>query len=154
MTTDGRALLTDHVGRGRVAQVQPALPRGRRLRQRHLWLIPGLVIAVYANMQAGEHVVGLVPLLLFGIVPHLPVLLGVGQPHAPGQMATRVVPASNVMHHPAAPLLVLGLAAAGILSPFWLVGALAWLSHIVVDLGFGYGLRTADGWRRDWWTLR
>ena len=49
---------------------------------------------------------------------------------------------------------VLGLAVAGILSPFWLVGALAWFSHIVVDLAFGHGLRTADGWRRPWWTSR
>ena len=43
---------------------------------------------------------------------------------------------------------MLGLAAAGILSPFWLVGALAWLSHIVVDRAFGDGLRTADGYLR------
>ena len=35
-----------------------------------------------------------------------------------------------------------------ILPPFWLVGALAWLSHIVVDRGFGDGLRTADGYLR------
>ena len=45
-------------------------------------------------------------------------------------------------------LAVLGLAAAGVLPPFWLVGALAWLSHIVVDWGFANGLRTADGYRR------
>ncbi len=51
------------------------------------------------------------------------------------------------------PLVVLGLAAAGLLSPFWLVGALAWLSHIVADLAFGHGLRTPDGWRRPWWAL-
>jgi hypothetical protein len=36
----------------------------------------------------------------------------------------------------------------------WLVGGLAWSSHIVVDLGFGHGLRTADGWRRGWWPSR
>jgi len=154
MTADGRALLSDHIRLGRAAEAPPPVPQGRRLRRRHLWLIPGLAIAFYANALAGEHGLALAPLLLFAIVPHLPVLLGVGQPHARGQMAARAVPLFNVMHHPVPPLVVLGLAAAGILSPFWLVGALAWFSHIVVDLAVGHGLRTADGWRRQWWTLR
>ena len=122
--------------------------RPRRLRPRHAWLVPGLGIAVFANAQAGTLQVGLVPLLVFGIVPHLTVLLGIGQPHARGQLAPRAVPLFNAMHQPVVPLAVLGLAAVGVLPPFWLVGALAWLSHIVVDLGFGDGLRTADGYRR------
>jgi hypothetical protein len=120
--------------------------RPRRLRLRHLWLVPGLGVALVANAQAGTLHVGLVPLLVFGIVPHLTVLVGIGQPHARGQLAPRAVPLFNAMHHPAAPLAVLGLAVAGVLPPFWLVGALAWLSHIVVDRGFGDGLRTADGY--------
>ena len=124
----------------------------RRLALRCLWLIPGLAIALYANAQAGQHGLGLGVLLLFGIVPHLPVLLGVGQPHARGQMAPRAVPLFNAMHHPAPPLVLLALAATGVLSPFWFVAALAWFSHIVVDLAFGHGLRTTDGWRRPWWT--
>ena len=119
--------------------------RPRRLRLRHLWLIPGLGVALVANAQAGTLHVGLVPLLVFGIVPHLTVLVGFGQPHTRGQLAPRAVPLFNVMHQPALPLAVLGLAAAGMLPPFWLVGALAWLSHIVVDRGFGDGLRTTDG---------
>jgi hypothetical protein len=57
------------------------------------------------------------------------------------------VPLFNAMHQPLVPLAVLALAATGILPPFWLVGALAWLGHIVVDQGFGDGLRTADGYR-------
>jgi hypothetical protein len=121
---------------------------------RHLWIVPGLAIAILANTQAGLHGLGLVPVLAFGIVPHLPALLGVGQPHARGQMASRAVPLFNLMHHPVPPLMVLGLAAVGILSPFWLVGGLAWFSHIVMDLAFGQGLRTADGWRRPWWPAR
>lgn len=44
----------------------------RRLRPRHLWIVPGLAIAIYANIVAGEHDLGLVPLLLFGILPQLP----------------------------------------------------------------------------------
>lgn len=151
MTTDGRMLLTPQIILGGTTESPPAVPARRlRLGRRHLWLIPGLAIAVYANAQAGEHAIGLVPLLVFGIVPHLPALLGVGQPHARGQMAARAVPLFNVMHHPAPPLVIVALAAAGILSPFWLVGGLAWFSHIVVDLAFGHGLRTPDGWRREW----
>jgi len=122
--------------------------RSHRLRGRQLWLVPGLGLALVANAQASTLHVGLVPLLVFGIVPHLPVLLGIGQPHARGQLAPRAVPLFNAMHHPAVPLAVLALAAAGILPPFWLVGALAWLSHIVVDRGVGDGLRTADGFLR------
>jgi hypothetical protein len=122
--------------------------RPRRLRLRHLWLVPGLGIALVANAQAGTLHVGLVPLLVFGIVPHLTVLVGIGQPHARGQLAPRAVPLFNAMHHPAVPLALLGLALAGVLPPFWLVGALAWLSHIVVDRGFGDGLRTTDGYLR------
>lgn len=51
------------------------------------------------------------------------------------------------MHHPVQPLAILGLASAGILSPFWFVGALAWLGHIIVDEGFEKGAceRPMDG---------
>jgi hypothetical protein len=118
---------------------------------RHTWLIPGLAIAVYANALAGQHGIALLAVLAFGIAPHLPVLLGIGQPHARGQMAGRAVPLFNLTHHPVPPLVVIALASAGVLSPFWLVGGLVWFSHIVMDLGFGHGLRTADGWRRPWW---
>ena len=148
MTADGRALHVDHVSSISAPAVEP---RRRRLRPRHLWVIPGLAIAIYANALAGDHGVGIVPLLVFAIVPHLTVLLGIGQPHAPGQMAARAVPLFNVMHHPVPPLVLVGFAAAGVLSPFWLVGGLAWFSHIVMDLAVNHGLRTPDGWRRSWW---
>lgn len=141
MTADGRTLM-------------PVVASPRRLKRRHLWVVPGLAIAIYANAQASQHGVGVGTLLFFGIVPHLPALLGIGQPHARGQMPRRAVPLFNVLHHPVPPLVVLILAVAGVLSPFWLVGALAWISHIVVDLALDHGLRTADGWRRSWWTSR
>ena len=120
----------------------------RRLALRHLWLIPGLGLALFANAQSTTLHVGLVPLLVFGIVPHMTAMLGIGQPHARGQLASRAVPLFNAMHQPVVPLAVLGLAAAGLISPFFLVGALAWRSHIVVDWGFDKGLRTRDGYLR------
>jgi hypothetical protein len=155
MTADHPVLRTSGISLGDKTESPPAVPvRRLRLGRRHLWLIPGLAIAVYANAQSGQHDLGLGVLLLFGIVPHLPALLGIGQPHARGQMAPRAVPLFNLMHHPAPPLVLVGLAAAGVLSPFWLVGGLVWFSHIVVDLAFGHGLRTPDGWRRAWWSSR
>jgi len=117
----------------------------RRLKARHAILIPGLAIAIYANSVASTHDLGLLPLLLFGILPHLTVLLGLGQPHARRQLGPRAVPAFNVMHHPTAPLVLAAIAATGIVGPFWLVGALAWLSHIVIDWALGDGLRGLDG---------
>ncbi len=130
------------------------LRRPGRLAVRHLWLIPGIALGIYANMVAGQHALGLVPVLVFGIVPHLAVFAGTGQPHAAGQLAPRAVPLYNAMHRPALPLALLAVAAVGILPPFWLVGALAWLGHIVADQGVGKGLRTPDGWRRPLWLER
>ena len=126
-----------------------AEPR-RRFRRRHLWIVPGLAVGVYASTLSSHLGVGLLPLLVFGIAPHLSVLAGLGQPHARGQLAPRAIPIFNAMHHPALPLLTVGLGAADVLSPFWLIGALAWLAHIVVDWGFGDGLRSADGFLRGW----
>jgi deazaflavin-dependent oxidoreductase (nitroreductase family) len=123
-------------------------PRGRRLRPRHLWLVPGLTVAILANIQATEHGLGILPLLAFGIAPHLPVLAGVGRGHASGQLAPRAVPLFNAMHHPALPLAIVGIALTGIVPPIWLVGAMAWLSHIIVDWALGDGMRAPDGFRR------
>ena len=105
MTTDSRILQAPQIPTN-IATESPRTATSRRLRlgRRHLWLIPGLVIAVYANAQSAQHGLGLAVLLVFGIVPHLPALLGIGQPHARGQMALRAVPLFNAMHHPAPPL--------------------------------------------------
>ena len=119
----------------------------RRLRPRHLWIIPGLAIAIYANGLASENGLGLVPLLLFGILPKLPFFLGIGQPTVAGQLPPRAVMGWNVMHHPVTPTLLLGATLIGLLPLFWTVGGLAWLSHIVIDWGLGDGLRSPDGFR-------
>lgn len=130
-----------------------SLRRGRRLRRRHLWFVPGIGIALIANAEASVQGLGLAPVLIFGIVPHLPVLLGFGQPHRPGRLAPRSVPLFNLMHHPVVPVIVLALAAA-LAAPFWLVGALAWFSHVVTDWALGDGLRRSDGFARRGWLGR
>ena len=122
--------------------------RHRRLALRHLWLVPGIGLALVANAQSTSLNIGLVPILLFGIVPHLPAMAGIALPHAHGQMPPRAVPLFNAMHQPAVPIVLLGLAATGVLTPFWLVGTLAWLGHIVADWGLANGLRTPEGYPR------
>jgi hypothetical protein len=145
---DRRAPQATEEGGAAAATLAAASDRSRGPKPRHLWLVPGLAIAIWANAVAGEHGLGLVPLLAFGIAPHLPALAGVGRPHARGQLVAPAVPLFNALHHPVAPLALLAVAAAGLLSPFWLVGAMAWLSHIVVDWALGDGMRTADGFVR------
>ncbi len=124
-----------------------------QLRPRHLWLVLGLAIAVYASTQAQHFGLGIVPLLVFTIVPDVPRLLGVGQPHAHGQMPARAVPLFNLLHHPVSPLVLLALAATGVVSPLWLVGSIAWLGHLVIGLGIGDRLRTRDGYLRSHWIV-
>lgn len=113
--------------------------------RRHLWLVPGIALGLYAGMVSDHHGLGLLPLLVFGIAPHLTVLLGIGQRRPRGRLGSRAVPLFNALHEPLLPLTLLGAAAASLLSPFWLVAALAWLGHIVVDWGLGDGLRHRDG---------
>jgi hypothetical protein len=108
------------------AQAMAPAAGGRRLRLRHRWLVPGLAISVYAGGQANLFGLGIVPLLVFTIVPDLPRLLGIGQPRVHGRMPGRAVPLFNLLHHPLPPLAMLGLALAGVLPPLWLVGSIAW----------------------------
>lgn len=112
--------------------------RSRRPKLRHLWLVPGLAIAIFANGEAPLHGVGLAALLFFGIAPHVPALV-------PG--SNRLF---NLLHNPLPPAAVLGLSVVGVLPPIALIGSLVWLSHIVVDWALGDGVRHADGTRRGW----
>jgi hypothetical protein len=98
-----------------------------RLRPRHIWWIPALGVAIYANVQAQAHGLGLAPVLIFGIAPHVPAWL---------QMRPIV---SSLLHQPALPVAVVALGVVGVLSPFWLVGGQAWVSHILGDRAVGFG---------------
>jgi deazaflavin-dependent oxidoreductase (nitroreductase family) len=110
--------------------------RQRRFRPRHLWIVPGIGLALFANAQASQLGVGLIPLLVFGIVPDLPRFIGLRRP------AMRAL--HNATHQPAlAMALVLGSAVTGLL-PFAYVGALAWLGHIVVGWGIGDRMKSAE----------
>jgi hypothetical protein len=115
------------------------LPRVHRL-----WLIPGLALALAAS-SASDDGVGLIVVIMFGVLPHLPVLLGIRQPRPRGHIGPRAVPLFNALHQPLIPAIAVGLAVAGLLPSLWLAAGLAWLGHIVLDWGLGAGLRAPDG---------
>jgi F420H(2)-dependent quinone reductase len=120
-------------------------------RLRHLWILPALAIMLYASVQAEYLRVGILPLLVFGMAPDIPRLMGLGQRHIHGLVATRAARAFDVTHEPLVPFALLALAATGVVPPLLQVGALAWLGHIV--FGFGVGDRSGrrDGSFRPMW---
>lgn len=102
----------------------------RRLRRRHLWLIPGLAIAIAANKLGEANGVGILALIAFGIAPDLPRLMG-----------ARARSAHDLLHRPviAAVALAMALATApsGVVPTVVLVAALVWFSHVVVGWAVG-----------------
>ena len=115
------------------ASTRPAV--GVSLRPRHLWLVPGLALALFANTQASQLGVGLVPLLLFGIVPDVPRFVWRRRP--------AMVMLHSALHQPALALALLIATAVTGAAPFAYVGALAWLGHIVVGWATGDRPRSA-----------
>ena len=120
-----------------------AARRPRRLELRHLWIVPGLTAAVIANTVATDHGIGLVPILVFGILPHVPAL-GFGRL---GGWAAEAAWLFNRLHEPSVPVLLTVLGLAGVVGPMGLVAGLTWIGHILFDRGLGDGRRNADGSR-------
>jgi len=102
-------------------------------------------IVVFVNVDAGWWVFP-----VFALGPDLAFLAGLGQVGTlvHGQMPSRAVPAYNALHRIWGPLALALLAAAGLLPPVLLVGALVWGFHVFLDRALGYGLRTPDGFQR------
>jgi deazaflavin-dependent oxidoreductase (nitroreductase family) len=116
----------------RAARPASARVRARRLRRRHLWLVPGLAIAISANQLGNTNGVGILALIAFGVAPDLPRLLG-----------SRGRAMHNLLHHPASALVAVAVAAVGAVAVsgaapvVWLVASLVWLSHIVIGRAIG-----------------
>jgi Domain of unknown function (DUF4386) len=143
--------------RGRTADeadvaAPPAARVGRspvRLPAPHrLWLVPGIAAGVAASVVSERYAMGLIPVLVFGILPHAPVVLGLGGGFTRGGIRRQAMLLFDALHQPLVPIAVIAVAGAGLVGPLWLVAGLAWLGHIVVDLGLGDGHRDADGTRR------
>jgi hypothetical protein len=105
---------------------RPGEGRGPRLHRRHLWLVPGLAIAIVANQLGNANGVGILALIAFGIAPDLPRLLG-----------SRGRTMHNVLHHPVVPVAAVAIAATAIVPIVWLVGSLVWLGHVIAGLAVG-----------------
>jgi hypothetical protein len=127
----------------------PAPSRFARLRftprRRHLLILVGLWIAIVGNAEAKDHGIGIAAVLLFSLIPSLPLLLGIGQPKVRGRLAARVVRPFNVTHEPLVPLAVFALGATGALPAIAVAGGLIWLGSLVIAWGLGDGIREADG---------
>jgi hypothetical protein len=122
---------------GSQSTVHPKASEGRRLRWRHLWLVPGLAIAILANQLGNTNGVGILALIAFGIAPDLPRLLG-----------SRGRPLHNVLHQPVAAAVAVAISATGIVPVAWLVGSLVWFSHVVIGRAVG-DVPRHGGLRRD-----
>lgn len=105
----------------------------RRLRWRHLWIVPGLGLAIFANQLGNEHGVSILALVAFGIAPDLPRLLGLGR----RPVASLPVRAFDVLHDPLAAIAAVAIAATGVVPIIWLVGSLVWLGHVIIGWGVG-----------------
>src|SRR5689334_15508717 len=79
------------------------------------------------------------------MAPDVALLLGWTRGLAPGQLHPRAVPLYNALHHPAGPIGLAVLCAAGVLGAGPFAASLAWGFHIAMDRAAGYGLRTRDG---------
>jgi hypothetical protein len=129
---------TIHVGTAEHAAVRPAGEKsGRRLRRRHLWIVPGLAVAILANQLGNENGVGILALIAFGVAPDVPRLLGLGR-RPVDSIPVRIF---NVLHHPASPVAAAVLTAGGVelnvVPVIALVGSLVWLGHVVIGWGVG-----------------
>jgi len=112
-----------------------ALPSARparrlRLRRRHLWLVPGLAIAIAANKLGEANGVGILALVAFGIMPDVPRLL-----------RSRGRRLHDLLHQPliatVALSLSLAVAPSGVVPAVVLVATLVWFSHVVIGRGVG-----------------
>ncbi len=79
------------------------------------------------------------------MAPDVALFLGAGRGLERGQLHPRAVPLYNALHHPAGPIALAALCAAGVAGPGPLAAALAWGSHIAMDRAAGYGMRTRRG---------
>jgi hypothetical protein len=83
-----------------------------------------------------------------GLGPDLALLLGAGSGLARGQLHPRAVPLYNALHRFWGPAILVTVAMLGGLGAAWLIGGLAWATHVALDRSVGYGLRTRAGFQR------
>ncbi|RKQ90347.1 uncharacterized protein DUF4260 [Solirubrobacter pauli] len=65
-----------------------------------------------------------------------------------GRLNPRGVPFYNALHSYYGPVVLMVVAATGVVALGFFVAGLAWAAHIAIDRALGYGLRTRDGFQR------
>ena len=129
-----------------VSQIsQTPVPRAAR---RAIYGVFAAALLVALAKAHGSHPVSWWQVAAFGLGPDVAFLLTLTPGLERGRMHPRAVPPYNVLHRPAGPVVLAGLALAGVVPSRLIVGALAWGVHIAWDRAIGYGLRSRDGWQR------
>ena len=98
--------------------------------------------------EVALHGVGYWQLAAFALGPDLALVYGASAGLERGRLHPRAVPLYNLLHRFWLPVVLLALASVGLVSPAYVVGALAWCLHVSLDRAVGYGLRTRDGFQR------
>ncbi|MEU2419600.1 DUF4260 family protein [Streptomyces sp. NPDC007851] len=121
--------------------------------RRTAWLAGALFWTAFAVLEGVNHgwLAGALA-LLFLLLPDLTFLVALDEAPrtAKGQLPPRAVPYYNALHRAAVPLALLAVYATGPVSwPPAFAALCGWLAHISYDRAFGYGLRTKEGFQRD-----
>lgn len=127
-------------------QTTLAHPIRRWRRPAYALLAVSLLAAVVAAVAKGQAEWWMA--VAFGLGPDVALLLGAGRGLEKGQLHPRAVPLYNALHRFWGPVALAAVAAAGLVSSAFLVGALAWAFHIALDRSVGYELRAPDGFQR------
>jgi len=129
----------------------PQLPASSRPRHRRLLAgIAGLLLLAGCIAEVARHGGITIWAGLLGLIgPDLAFLAGIGQPHEPGLLPPRAVPAYNLVHRLWLPVILLAVVSldgqsTGQAAPY-VAAALGWLAHIALDRALGFRLRAADG---------
>jgi hypothetical protein len=108
----------------------------------------GALLLASIAAEAIKHSTGYWQIAAFGFAPDLALFYGAGPGLARGQIHPRAVWLYNTVHRFWGPITLAALAALGVLSVGFFIGALTWAFHIALDRSLGYGLRTRDGYQR------
>lgn len=127
-------------------QTTLAHPIRRWRRPAYALLAASLLAAVVAAVAQGRADWWMA--VAFGLGPDIAMLFGAGTGLEKGQLHPRAVPLYNLLHRFWGPAALTLVAATGLISPSFFVGALAWAFHIALDRSVGYDLRTPDGFQR------
>ncbi|HZA83489.1 MAG TPA: DUF4260 family protein [Actinomycetes bacterium] len=121
----------------------------RTVTRRLAWLAIGLAAATLTVIQVTRHGAGALALAVtLAIAPDLTMLVGASRKLARGQLAPTAVPFYNAANRVWGPLVLLAAGAVWPGSAALLAGGLAWLAHVGLDRGLGFGLRNPAGFQR------